>query len=281
MATYLWILISITINLVVVGTALVLFGRKVDRALRRSNLLSQVQTEVQDILTELNQTTDRNIGLIENRISRLSRLIVDADRRITVLDSEQEKAAKARALHADIRGRSDQDSTVESADAQPTGAKFGAPGIENDRTADSEGRQSGADSAMAAKPGSGAGTVSGAGEYIHTPVQQRLFKGDDAVYRIGTDIEKYGRNSGPVAPRDVRHRNPDHRVDGAGTSRSSTGSRTVTGGDGSAEKISPSEIRRRVLDLYQKGFDAKMIAGKIGKTLGEVELIISLEKGKV
>ena len=223
MATYMWILLSIAVNLAVVGTALVLFGRKVDRAMRRSTLLSQVQTEVQDILTELNQTTDRNIGLIENRISRLSRLIEDADRRITILDSEQEKAEKANLLHADIRER----------------------------------------------------------DPAKTPVQQRLFTGDDAAYRIGTDIEKYGRNSGPVAPRSVGHRNGTPGSEGGGGSRDSTKSRVTTEGEDAIEKVSPGEVRRTVLDLYRKGFDAKLIAGKIGKTLGEVELIISLEKGKV
>ena len=47
-----------------------------------------------------------------------------------------------------------------------------------------------------------------------------------------------------------------------------------------AHAVAALPLRDRVLNLYHSGFTAPMIAGQLGATVGEVELIISLaEKG--
>jgi len=52
--------------------------------------------------------------------------------------------------------------------------------------------------------------------------------------------------------------------------------RSKTGTSG--EKTSDTGIKKEILELNRKGIDAKIIAGKVGRPLGEVELIISLSE---
>lgn len=49
---------------------------------------AKIREELNLLLIELNQTTDRNITLIEDRITTLKKLIEEADKRIRVLNQE-------------------------------------------------------------------------------------------------------------------------------------------------------------------------------------------------
>ncbi len=59
------------------------------------------------MIVEINQTTDRNIELIEDRVERLKTLLKDADRRIGVLKTEVSRQEKTAELytHLGSRGR--------------------------------------------------------------------------------------------------------------------------------------------------------------------------------
>ena len=48
--------------------------------------------------------------------------------------------------------------------------------------------------------------------------------------------------------------------------------------DTSRENTGGAGIKEEILELKRKGIDAKIIAGKVGRPLGEVELIISLSE---
>ncbi len=48
--------------------------------------MSNVNEEVNGIILELNQTTERNILLIEEKINKISQLIEDSDKSIQILD---------------------------------------------------------------------------------------------------------------------------------------------------------------------------------------------------
>ncbi|HOT59225.1 MAG TPA: hypothetical protein P5519_03780 [Spirochaetia bacterium] len=52
------------------------------------NETAKIREELNLLLIELNQTTDRNITLIEDRISTLKKLLEEADRKIRVLNQE-------------------------------------------------------------------------------------------------------------------------------------------------------------------------------------------------
>ncbi len=53
--------------------------------------IADIREEVSRLLVELNQTTDRNIGLMEDRIASLNEQLVTADKKIALLRREIEK----------------------------------------------------------------------------------------------------------------------------------------------------------------------------------------------
>ena len=74
------------LNLLVL-LAIFLYARhRLNRELSSKRLLDEVHAEVNEMIVELNQTTERNIALIEERISRLNRVLSTADNRIGVLE---------------------------------------------------------------------------------------------------------------------------------------------------------------------------------------------------
>jgi Family of unknown function (DUF6115) len=65
-----------------------LLNRKISKILDSEKILSRVDDEINSLILELNQTTERNILLIEDRISKLSELIKDSDKSILLLNKE-------------------------------------------------------------------------------------------------------------------------------------------------------------------------------------------------
>jgi hypothetical protein len=86
---------TILIMLVVdIGGLLLVYVLLRDRVRRATSVESQiadVREEVSRLLVELNQTTDRNIALIEDRIARLNESLATADKKIGLLRREIEK----------------------------------------------------------------------------------------------------------------------------------------------------------------------------------------------
>jgi hypothetical protein len=64
-----------------------------------------VREEVNRILVELNQTTHRNVTLLEDRISSLTELLGKADRKIALVRRESEKQDLAGRLYSELAGR--------------------------------------------------------------------------------------------------------------------------------------------------------------------------------
>lgn len=82
-----------------------LLKRRLARALNAARLLGEVREEVNHILVELNQTTNRNITLIEDRISRLNEALGRADKKIVLLEREVEKQELAARLYSELASR--------------------------------------------------------------------------------------------------------------------------------------------------------------------------------
>jgi ATP/maltotriose-dependent transcriptional regulator MalT len=79
--------------------------RKLARALSAAAILGEVREEVNRILVELNQTTNRNITLIEDRIRSLNELLGKADKRIALMQREAEKQELASRLYSELSSR--------------------------------------------------------------------------------------------------------------------------------------------------------------------------------
>ena len=92
---------------VVAGYAVVYFllKKKIARALGSASILREVREEVNRILVELNQTTHRNVTLIEDRIAALSELLARADKKIALVRREEEKKELADRLYTELASR--------------------------------------------------------------------------------------------------------------------------------------------------------------------------------
>lgn len=159
------------VNILFTGVALLYLARRIEKRIEPTAVLNEIRAEVDELIVEFNQTTERNIGLLEERIVRLNRIIETADRRLTVLKRETESHDAGVRVYSDI---------VQQAAVQRREEKAAAE--------------------SAAGPGS--------------------------------------------------------------------------------EADSAEDRRRQVIDLYEKGIAPNIIAARVGTTVGEVELIVSLRKRK-
>jgi hypothetical protein len=97
-----------------------------DRIRRSSSPASQIQglrEEVDRLVIELNQTTARNIALIEDKIAELTEALAKADRKIGLFRRESEKHDVGAKVYSRIlEAKTDRETQkVESPDAAPRG----------------------------------------------------------------------------------------------------------------------------------------------------------------
>ncbi len=65
-------------------------------------IVKRLRTEIADLITELNSTTDRNIVLLEDRIRELNKLLERAVKIQKVLDKEKEKDNNASRIYTEL-----------------------------------------------------------------------------------------------------------------------------------------------------------------------------------
>ncbi len=85
------ILITVVIDLGGLLLVYVLLRDRVRRATSAEAQISEIRDEVSSLVVELNQTTDRNIALVEDRIASLNEQLSVADKKIGLLRREIEK----------------------------------------------------------------------------------------------------------------------------------------------------------------------------------------------
>lgn len=204
--------ILLGINIILLCVMFLFLKRRIDNSFKSTELLNQIETELDRVIAELNQTTDRNINLIEDRIDKLNRLLEEADRRMVLFAKEQEKLAKTGAgvytkpMPLKLR----------RVDENPGGPLPGEPAA------------SGASPTGGVFPGT-AGTA---------------------------------------------------RAVGAAGASGAAGTAGVYGASGISAAPEPEVLssREKVLKLDYQGLSAQEIASRLGRSLGEVELILSLHR---
>jgi hypothetical protein len=79
--------------------------KKIARSLAAATVLREVREEVNRILVELNQTTHRNVSLLEDRVASLTELLARADKKIALARREAEKQELAEKLYSELAAR--------------------------------------------------------------------------------------------------------------------------------------------------------------------------------
>jgi hypothetical protein len=114
-----WYTVLITLVLDIGGLLLiyVLLRDRVRRAASANSHIAEIRDEVSRLLVELNQTTDRNIALMEDKIASLNELLSAADKKLGLIRRETEKhdvgtQVYSRLVEGRSRGTSAQAQTI-------------------------------------------------------------------------------------------------------------------------------------------------------------------------
>ena len=88
-----WYVVLITLVIDVGGLLLVyaVLRDRVRRATSAATQIAELRDEVSRLVVELNQTTERNVALLEDRITGLNDVLAAADRKVALLQRETEK----------------------------------------------------------------------------------------------------------------------------------------------------------------------------------------------
>jgi hypothetical protein len=78
---------------------------RVDRRLELESLLSGVREEARALITELNETADRNVSLVEDRVKGLRDLLDETDRRMGLVRRELRTRESEREVFARLSAR--------------------------------------------------------------------------------------------------------------------------------------------------------------------------------
>lgn len=128
------ILLALGLNILIAAALYIFLNRKIDRQMSPDEMLTRIRREVEGIIRDLNQTTDRNIGLIEDRVEMLRTILENVDRRIVLMKRESERKEVSSALYNDIIKRTKRDalptdrSRAENGPAPVSGASDRAAG---------------------------------------------------------------------------------------------------------------------------------------------------------
>ena len=263
------ILITLVVDFGGLLVVYLLLRDRVRRATSVESRMSEIRDEVSRLLVELNQATDRNIALMEDKITALNEGISTADKKIGLLRRETEKhdvgsqiySRLAEGRHPRAEFAKPARSVVEPPRVDPVLSEARVAESASRRRAESLGHEH-------AGP-AGYGDAESA-EY-------RAAEGGFGAAEAnppGTSAGGFGdAHSGPLAVE------LSERAESTGYRGSeSTGYR---GGESTRSRGADAhDVRQRVMMLYRAGFSASLIASRVGAPVGEVELIISLEQRK-
>jgi len=207
---------------------------RISRALEIDGLLSEARKEARLLTIEINETTDRNITLIEDRLAALRDLLAEADRRMGVMRRETGR----RQTETDVYSRLGRRVPVGSAKAMVTGESMTA--------------------AISLGEGSASEATDSFREDSRDLVSPAGAEADDGKK---SETGSVPHVHGDPVPLPLPPRVPD--VITAPTS-----------------VIPPRGLRDRAIDLHRAGFSADIIAARLGATISEIELLVSLEEGR-
>jgi len=195
------IMVSTGISIILAGIVYILLVKRINREKSSTAITEQVRNEIDRMVVDLNQTADRNIGLIEQQLKSLTEMIQEADHRISLLQKHSEKLNRSTDTYNQIRP-----------------AQIVTPKASKARTAS---KASSAPQASEVSPPN-----------AHT-----------------VDISEEMSN-------------------------------TVEPESEDAQDSMTTSKRERVINLHRQGISLDIIASRVGSTVAEVELIISMTEGR-
>lgn len=238
------VLILVALDLLGLGAIWLYTKARLNRALELDSLLDAIRKEVRALNIELNETADRNISLVEDRMDALRALLEEADRRMGVARRELERQASEREVYSRL-GR-----------PLPARAAAGAEGDARPAGRPVRDRPEGFPEAAMERPI--AAPASPRGPAPRDDAEARALPGGDGRQGAGSPASRGPAGDGPI------------RLD--------LGRRAPEIVQAKESVIPPKSLREEALELYFRGFSADIIAARLGATVAEIDLLISLEE---
>jgi len=91
------------IILVLMGGGFLYLKVRVDRVVSGEEWIHKIRDEIDQLVLEMNQTAERNVALLENRIKALQNLMTEADKKIKILQNESEKSDMSRQVYTHLK----------------------------------------------------------------------------------------------------------------------------------------------------------------------------------
>ena len=85
------VIVSLVLTAITLAIFYIIFKNRLSVSSNQKKTLENIEGEIRSLVIEMNNTTDRNIALIEDRITELKELIEQADKRITLLKKDKVK----------------------------------------------------------------------------------------------------------------------------------------------------------------------------------------------
>jgi hypothetical protein len=245
----------ILVALDVAGLVIIWFvlRARIRRALEIEGLLAEARKEIRMLSIEINETTDRNITLIEDRLGFLRDFLAEADRRLGVYRRELDNRKSETELYTRL-GRA-----VPARDGFARGSPA-RDGVEQDSPRAARRPEQRIDAATAG---------------IAAAVDEAAVAASAAMRETPTDEPaRVASSAGEFAPLAPVHLN----LSGGIARGPARGAPELVQ---TRESVIPPRPRREAaLELHRQGFSADIIAAKLGATVSEIELLVSLEEGR-
>jgi hypothetical protein len=97
------LVLSVVIVIAVQLVGFLFLRGRIHQELNTTSLLKDVQSEVDEMVRELNLSAERNIGLLEARIEELEGLLAQADQKLVLLAREVDRREKTAEVYSQLR----------------------------------------------------------------------------------------------------------------------------------------------------------------------------------
>ena len=97
------IVVALSASAVAFAVLYLLLTRRIRKLVDPDAILAQIRREVEELIVELNQTTERNISLMEAKLKTLAGVLQKAEKRVAVLRREASTLEQTERAYATLR----------------------------------------------------------------------------------------------------------------------------------------------------------------------------------
>ncbi|MBF9016177.1 MULTISPECIES: hypothetical protein [unclassified Oceanispirochaeta] len=91
------------ILLILMAGGFIYLKLKVDKVVSGEEWIRKIRDEIDQLILEMNQTAERNVALLENRVKVLQDLLDEADKKLQIMQKETEKSDLSRQVYSHLK----------------------------------------------------------------------------------------------------------------------------------------------------------------------------------